>query len=457
MENLQRMFDYVDEHLDEMLEDLKAACRLRSVAGDEEGLQKTRELIRDKWRKIGLFADEYPVEGGNAVLYSDNPGMSDTCVLLYNHYDVVEEGRAGGWRTKDPFEAEIIEGRMYARGVSDNKGGLFSRIHALETIKKVAGDLPVRVKLFVEGDEETNSTSMKKLMREEPDLYREMIRSDLCIWEGGTTDDENRPWIRYGVRGNCAFELSVETAKTDCHGRMGAAVPSASWRLIWALSTLKNEDEQITIDGFYDDVVEATEADLNVLHEFPFEEEALKKRMGLKQYLKNATGDELKRRFYMEPVLSVCGLEAGELYNGPRGIVPHKAMARISFYLVADQELERIHRLLREHLVRHGFSDVQVTFKGGTGAVRTPVDMKFTGPLFQAAKEVYDQPMVLELTQLGAGPAACLRRPWPDLPIVGVGPANGGSNHHAPDENIRIEDYRKAVKYMIALLYSVKN
>ena len=85
MENLQRMFDYVDEHLDEMLEDLKAACRLRSVAGDEEGLQKTRELIRDKWRKIGLFADEYPVEGGNAVLYSDNPGASDTCVLLYNH------------------------------------------------------------------------------------------------------------------------------------------------------------------------------------------------------------------------------------------------------------------------------------------------------------------------------------------------------------------------------------
>ncbi|MCD7906592.1 MAG: M20/M25/M40 family metallo-hydrolase, partial [Clostridium sp.] len=327
-------------------------------------------------------------------------------------------------------------------------------IHALETIQKVAGQLPVRVKLFVEGDEETGSPSMKKLSREEPEAYREMTRSDLCLWEGGITDDTGRPWIRYGVRGSCAFELSVKTADMDCHGRMGATVPSASWRLIWALGTLKTQDERIQIEGFYDDVVEATEADLEVLRRFPYEEEALKKRMGFDRYLLDATGDELKRRFYMEPVLSVCGLEAGELYNGPRGIVPHKAMARISFYLVADQDPERVHRLLREHLDRNGFSDVQIAYKGGSGAVRTPVDMPFTQKLFEAAKQVYSEPMVLELTQLGAGPAACFRKPWPQMPIVSVGTANGGSNHHAPDENIRVEDYRRAVKYIIALLYS---
>lgn len=454
MEDLQRMFDYVDGHLDEMLEELREVCRLRSVAGDARGLELTRAYIKDKWRAIGLDAQEQPVEGGNAVLYSDNPGAADTCVLLYNHYDVVEEGRADAWSTKTPFEARIIDGKMYARGISDNKGGLFSRIHALEAIRKAAGRLPVRVKLFVEGDEETSSPSMKKLMRESPDIYRDMTRSDLCIWEGGITDDEGRPWIRYGVRGNCAFELSVKTAETDCHGRMGAAVPSASWRLIWALSTLKGRDERIAIEGFYDDVVEATPADLEALHRFPYEEDALKQRMGFDHYLLNATGDELKRRIYLEPALSVCGLEAGELYNGPRGIVPHKATARITFYLVANQDPERVHRLLRAHLDRNGFSDVQVTFKGGSGAARTPVDMPFTKRLFAAAEQVYHKPMVLELTQLGAGPASCFREPWPELPIVSVGTANGGSNHHAPDENIRVEDYRKAVKYMIALLYA---
>ncbi|PST34456.1 M20/M25/M40 family metallo-hydrolase [Enterocloster lavalensis] len=454
MGNLQQMFDYVDGHLDEMLGELGEACRLRSVAGDETGLEQTRAFIKEKWRTLGLDVREEPVEGGNAVLYSDNPGASDTCVLLYNHYDVVEEGKAGEWKTGDPFDAQVIDGNMYARGVSDNKGGLFCRIHALEAIRTVAGELPVRVKLFVEGDEEIGSPSMKKLMSCRPETYREMTKADLCIWEGGTTDDEGRPWVRYGVRGNCAFELSVKTAQMDCHGRMGAAVPSASWRLIWALSTLKTPDERIRIEGFYDDVVEATPADLEVLSRFPYEEEALKKRMGFEDYLLGVTGDELKRRIYMEPVVSVCGLEAGELYNGPRGIVPHKAMARISFYLVANQDPDRIHRLLREHLDRNGFSDVQVAYKGGSGAARTPVDMPFTGKLFEAARQVYDQPMVLELTQLGAGPAACFRKPWPDLPIVSVGTANGGSNHHAPNENIRVEDYRKAVKYMIALLYA---
>lgn len=457
MDQLQQMFDYVDAHLDEMLGELKQVCSFRSVEGDREGLSAARSYILEKWKAVGLDAAEYPVEGGNSILYSDNPGDTEGCLLLYNHYDVVHEGKAENWRTGAPFKAEVIDGKMYARGVSDNKGGLFCRIHALETIRRIAGTLPVRVKLFVEGDEETSSPSMKRFMDDRPELYRELTKADACIWEGGVTDDEGRPWVRFGVRGNCTFELSVQTADVDCHGRMGATVPSASWRLVWALSTLKNEDEEILIDGFYDDVVPAADSDLEVLHNFPYEEEKLKARMGFQVYLKNATGDELKRRIYMEPTLSICGLEAGELYNGPRGIVPHKALARISFYLAANQDPQKVHRQLRSHLDRHGFGDVSLTYKGGEGAVRTPVDIPLRETLFRAAEQVYGQPMVLELTQLGAGPAACFRKPWPGLPIVSVGTANGGSNHHAPDENIRVEDYRKAVKYMIALLYACKS
>ena len=129
------------------------------------------------------------------------------------------------------------------------------------------------------------------------------------------------------MRGAVAFDLRVTAAKSDVHGRMGATVPSASWRLIWALAALKEAvTEKIAIDGFYDDVFPASEADLQVLHDFPYDEAHTKKSLGLKGFVRGATGEELKRQIYLEPSLSVCGLEAGEVHNGVRGIVPHTRM-----------------------------------------------------------------------------------------------------------------------------------
>lgn len=454
MNDLEKMFAYVEEHFDKMKEELGNVCSFRSVAGDEEGLEKTRQYILDKWKSIGLSAVREEIPGGNAVLYSENPGESKKTILLYNHYDVVNEGKWEKWTNKNPYDVANINGKLYGRGISDNKGGLFSRIHALEAIKKVRGQLPVGVKFFVEGDEETASPSMKKLAEDRMDRYKEMTKADLCIWEGGVTDEEGRPWIRFGVRGYAAFELSVKTSNIDCHGRMGAVVPNAAWRLIWALASMKDANEKVLIEGFYDDIVPMTEKDRTVLHEFPYDEQKLKTKMGFDQYLLGATGDDLKERLYMEPCMSVCGLEAGEMYNGPRGIVPHKATARVSFYLIANQDAEKLYRQIRTHLDRHGFPDVEVEFLGGEGAARTSVDIPERKQLEEAAKLVYGKPMVLEITQMGAGPAVCFRKAWKDLPIISAGVANNGSNHHAPDENINIADYKNAVKYMIALLCS---
>ena len=114
MDRLEEMFDYVDAHFDTMLGELKEVCSFRSVAGDEAGLEKTRQYILDKWKSIGLEAEEYPVEGGNSILYSSNCGQNDMCVLLYNHYDVVQEGNIESWRTKAPFNAQIVDGKLYA-------------------------------------------------------------------------------------------------------------------------------------------------------------------------------------------------------------------------------------------------------------------------------------------------------------------------------------------------------
>ena len=217
----------------------------------------------------------------------------------------------------------------------------------------------------------------------------------------------------------------------------------------------KTPDDRIAIEGFYDDVRPATEADFRVLRDFPYDEEAKKKALGVKAFVRGATGEALKRQIYLEPSLSICGLEAGEVHNGVRSIVPYTAYARISFYLVADQNPDDLEIKLRRHLNDHGFSDVEITRSGGSNRpVRTAVDHPFCARACAAARKVYDRPMVVALTQLSGGPAAILRDQCPGLPIFGIGPAGTGAKHHAPDENLGVENYRRAVKYLIALFYS---
>ena len=458
-ERMQRAWRYVDAHFKTMIGDLREVCRHPSTRDNPEGLEATRACIAAKMRRAGLSPGRCDVPGGNALVHAAAPGTSDGSVLFYNHYDVVLPGENASWSTGDPFEPAIVDGKLIARGVSDDKGPLYSRLHAVEALMADGEELPVGVKFLVEGDEESGSRSLHRFVQESPEAFRELARADACVWENGRIDAAGHPWLRMGVRGSVGFDLVVTTARADVHGRMGATIPSASWRLVWALSTLKTPVERVAIRGFYDRVIPPSAEDLEVLREFPYDEEGQRARLGIDSYLGGATGEALKRRVYLEPSVSICALEAGEPHFGVRGIVPHTARARVSFYLVADQRPQEVRRLLREHLDAHGFADVEIV--GGENAhnrpVRTPVDTPFRARAIAAAKHVYEKPMVTELTQLGAGPACLFRDAWPEMPIVGFGPGNTNGNHHAPDENLIVEDYRSAVKYVIALLCSYDN
>ena len=455
---MQKAFDYVDRHFDSMVEDLRVVCAAPSVAGNAEGLEATRKCIFSKMESLALHPSLHSVEGGNALIsaWSGKESCRDKAELLfYNHYDVVEPGRFENWRHGNPFDARIEDGRIYARGVSDDKGPLYSRLHAVQAMMAVEGKMPVGVKFLVEGDEETSSYSMTRFAVEHPDVFRELTRAEVCVWENGRNDEAGHPWLRMGVRSGMGFDLRVTTANTDVHGRMGAVMESASWRMVAALATLRTSDGRIAIEGFYDRVIPVTEQDLEVLRAFPYDEEGQKKKMGFSSYLNGATGETLKKQIYLEPAMSICGLEAGEVHNGVRGIVPHTAYARLSFYLVADQDPSELQPMLRRHFDRHGFSDIEISSLAEPHRpVRTPVDVPFRFRACEAAKQVFDKPMVIELTQLGAGPASVIRDAWPKIPVIGFGPGNTDGNHHAPDENLKLEDYRKAVKYLIALFYS---
>lgn len=458
LEKLYQMFQYVDEHFDRMTEELCRVASMPSVEGNSEGLENTRTFIVQKMKQLGLDVAVHEVEQGNSLITgADISGRKNT-VLFYNHYDVVPAGDLSQWET-DPFTPSVKDGKLIGRGVSDNKGCLMARLQALEAIRAVENGLPVNLKFLFEGDEETGSPSMKKFSRLKPTDFKEMTAADVCIWENSRTSGGETAWASFGVRGDAEFELRCSPIAFDVHARNGNLYPNAAWRLVWALSTMKDpKTERVLIDGFYDHVIMPKDADRKVLDTFPFDEAGAKAHVNVDSFLLGKEGLELKERLYLEPSFTINGLESGEVYRpeGARHIVPHSAYAKISCNLAANQKAEDIFKLVRDHLDRHGFQDIELTMTDALDAVRTPVDLPITKDLKYAATLVYKNPLVIELTMLGPGPAALLRNPWPDLPIIGIGPSNPDCGHHSPNENMILSDYKNSIKYTIAVLYALE-
>lgn len=454
MEALDDVFHYVDTHLDEMLQDLKKICSYASTAEKPEEREKTRSFLLQKLDAIGVENRRFPVPGGNEILFGQMRGGCEKNVLFYNHYDVVDGGKENLWTSHTPYALSLAGGRMYARGISDDKGSLLTRVHAVQAILATRKRLPVGIKFFWEGDEEIGSPSLARFSRQERDIFRQLTQADVCLWENGRVDKEGRPWARYGIRGSCCFYLTVETARTEAHTRLSAIVPNAASRLVKALASLQDENGRIAIEGFYDRVLPLREEEKRILRDFPYDPELEKRNLGLDSYIDDVQGDLVKEKIYTEPCLCICGLDAGGLMEAPKGIIPNKARAMISFELVADLKPELVESMLKEHFRKHGFEDVKIEAWGKNTPVKTPVDIPFTEQLRQASEIAFGQPLVIEPLQLGPGPAYLFREAWPAMPIVGIGPGNNESNHHGPDENLRVEDYVKSVKQCIALLYT---
>lgn len=457
MEAIQAIFEYIDTHFPDMYQELQQICAYPSTAQQEDARNGVRAFLCRKLDSMGIPWKQYPIEGGNAVIYGEMAGKNEGRVLFYNHYDVVDGGEPESWITKNPYSLQTIQDKMYARGISDDKGSLLTRVHAVQAILAVTGELPTGVKFLWEGDEEIGSPSLARFAREEKETFRQLSSADVCLWENGRMDKDGHPWARYGVRGSCCFDLTVKTAKAEAHTRLSAVVPNAAWRLCAALATLKDPDGRIAIDGFYDNVKWPDEEDLKILNAFPYDADMEKRNLELKGYLDGVEGDAVKRKIYTEPCICICGLDAGGLFQKTRGIIPNTARAMVSFELVADMDPDQVEQQLRAHFRKHGFEDIEIASWGKNIPVKTPVDIPFTERLRKASEISCGKSLVIEPLQLGPGPAYLFRRAWPDMPIVGIGPGNNGSNHHGPNENLKIEDYKKAIKQCVALLYTYEN
>jgi acetylornithine deacetylase/succinyl-diaminopimelate desuccinylase-like protein len=229
-------------------------------------------------------------------------------------------------------------------------------------------------------------------------------------------------------------------------------VPNPAWRLAWALSTLKDADERILIDGFYDGVQAPTVAEIAALELIPDDSADTLSRLGLQSPLRGVTGVDYQRRHLFEPTCNIAGLTAGYQGPGSKTVLPARASAKVDFRLVVDQDPDELVARLRRHLDGHGFSDIVMRVHATERAGRTPLDDPFVGVAQAAAVDAYGREAVVVPTMAATGPMYHFIHDL-GLPSVMAGINYVGGRDHAPDEHFRIEDFRRGTKHVAAILH----
>ena len=442
MSNYDSVDAYIDKNLNQSLDELKKYVAQPSISAQNLGLKECAQLVKEMLEKRGFSAEIMATEGA-PVVFAERKGKVDKTILIYNHYDVQPPEPLELWDSP-PFEPEIRDGKMYGRGVSDDKGHLTSRLHAIDAILAEEAELPCNIKFIIEGEEETASVHLHEFISKNLDR----LQADACIWEFGSVDHRDRPQQYLGLRGICYVELSVTSLGTDVHSGIGGSIfPNAAWRLTWALSTLKGVDERIRIPGFYDDVVQPTDRDREFMAKLPDPAEDYKTRFGVKKFIKGLEGGmELKLEEVFTPTCTICGLTSGYQGPGSKTVQPAFASAKVDFRLVPNQMPKDILKKLRAHLDAEGFSDVEIKFLGGEPAARTDPDHPFVKLVSETAEEVYDAKMDIVPMIGGSGPNYPFVHEL-GLPVVCMGIGYPNTKAHAPNENFRIDLYVQHAKH----------
>lgn len=442
---LARAFAAVDAGRIGLIGELQQLCRQPSIAAQNVGMRETATMVKKMMEDAGLRA-ELVETGGHPVVYGELDVGAPRTLLFYDHYDVQPPEPLDEW-TYPPFGAEIHDGVLYARGVSDNKGNFTARIQAIRLLRDAAGDLPVNIKFICEGEEEIGSEHLGDFIK----ANAARLKADGAIWESGYRQANGQPGLYFGAKGMLYVELRVKGANRDLHSASAATVENPAWRLVWALNTFKGPDERVLVDGFYDDVVPPTATDREWLARMAGDETERLRALGIKQYLLGLTGIGLGVKSLFMPTCTICGLTSGYQGPGSKTVLPRQASAKIDFRLVPKQRPEKILELVKAHLAKHGFGDIEVTVYSFEPAGRTSMDDPIAKVLIETAREVYGLEPSVAPTQAGSGPIHWLVD-YLGIPTGSMGVGWHRANNHAPDESINVDDYFLNMKHVIMLM-----
>ena len=446
-EQKNALFSEIDKNSGQFVDKLRVLCQQPSVSAQNMGLKETADLVSSFLRDLGFTVEQFTPSKGPPVIFGELRSRTGrNTLVIYNHYDVQPVEPVDLWRNP-PFSAVIEDNKVFARGASDNKGNIISRLLSIDAFLKKTGDVPCHIKWVIEGEEEIGSPHFSEFIS----VYKPRLNGDSAIWEFGGLDYEDRPLVTLGLKGMLYVEFKVQTALKDSHSARAAVVENPAWRLVRMLDTITDEDGRILVEGWYDDVKPFTPEELEVIRQMPLEEHSIRDELGVKNFLYGLTGFEFKKAFYGNPTANIAGIWSGYTGPGHKTVLPSIAQAKMDFRLVPNQDPVKLAGKLKQHLIRHGFVEIEVNIQAENPAARTPIDSPIAKIAAQAGREVFHKEPVTLVTSAASGPMHYFTNTL-GLATVAIGCNHSKSNTHAPNENQRIDVFVQGSKWIARVI-----
>ncbi|MFY3791310.1 dipeptidase [Ureibacillus sp. MALMAid1270] len=457
MSHLETLDQYFSQNREKHLEELKEFLRIPSISALSEhkpDMLKAANWLAEALKKLSIENVSIDETKGHPVVYGEwLHAEGKPTILFYGHYDVQPVDPLNLWDS-EPFNPEIRDNKLFARGSSDDKGQVFMHLKMIEALFATEGTLPVNVKFIYEGEEEIGSPNLPAYV----EANKEKLAADLILISDTGLYAPGKPAVCYGLRGLTGVQIDVRGAKGDLHsGLYGGGVQNAIHALAEILASFRNEDGKILVEGFYDQVIPLSDEERQAYKDLNFDEEALKEEIGVNELFGEA-GFSYLERTWARPTLEINGVYGGFSGEGIKTVLPAEAGAKITCRLVPNQDPEEIVALLRKHIEQHKPAGVEITVSEfDKGA---PYLTPFDHPVIQAAgrsyEKVYNVPTAFTRGG-GSIPIVASFDQILQLPVVLMGFGLNSENFHAPNEHFHLENFDKGLRVLGDYLHEVSN
>jgi acetylornithine deacetylase/succinyl-diaminopimelate desuccinylase-like protein len=436
---------YQEEHKERFLNEMLDLLRIPSISAKSEyknDMQRCAEAVKDSLLAAGADKAEVMATDGHPAVYGEKIiDPAKPTVLVYGHYDVQPVEPLELWHN-DPFDPTIKDGKVFARGSADDKGQFYMHVKALETLVKT-NTMTTNIKFLIEGEEEIGSPNLGKFVA----ANKELLKADVILISDSSLLSMENPSLDTGVRGLSYIEIEVTGANRDLHsGTYGGAVANPITILAQMIASCHDENNHITIPGFYDDVVVASEEERSLINKAPFDEQEYKDELGVKE-LWGEKGFSTYERTGIRPTLEVNGIWGGYTGEGAKTVLPSKAFAKVSARLVPNQSSEKITEKLLTYFrtIAPKSVAVKAELHHGGEPYMTPIDSKGYQAASKALETTFGKTPI-PVRGGGSIPICSLLEKELGIKIVFMGFGLDNDNLHSPNEKYNLENYYKGIE-----------
>ena len=436
---------YLEENADRFEAELCELLRIPSVSADpayKSDMVRAADWMIDRFKKLG-FATEKIEGDGHPIVYAESPKIEGApTVLVYGHYDVQPPDPLDKW-VSPPFEPQVRDGCLYARGATDDKGQMMTHVFSAEAVIACEGKLPINLKYAIEGEEEAGGNLIDKYLETNPEHFA----CDCVVVSDMSQFGPGQPAITYGLRGIATFELTLTGPNRDLHsGAFGGAVTNPANALTKLMGQMIDERGKVQIPGFYDDVKSISEAERSQMAMLPFTKEQFYQSVGVDGAVGESGFSPIEQK-WIRPTLDINGITSGYQGEGSKTIIPSTASVKFSCRMVPDQDPEKISQSLRTWLDENCPAGItyDLVYEFGSRGFVVPIESQYVGAAAKAVEHAFGRSPVL-IREGGSIPIVATMHKALGAEVLMLGWGQNDDNLHSPNEKFNLSNLHRGTK-----------